>query len=58
MNQDMKKAIDNSYTSNTILIDANLKAFLLRSDQENGNHFTISVQYSTKVPAGATRQEK
>lgn len=50
MNQDMKKAIDNSYTSNTILIDANLKAFPLRSDQEKGNLLTISVQCSIKSP--------
>ena len=50
MNQDMKMAIDNSYTSNTILTDANLKAFPLRSDQEKGNLLTISVQYSIKSP--------
>ena len=47
---DMKKTIYDNCTSNTILSDANLKAFPLRSEQEKGALLTTSIQYSIKSP--------
>ena len=48
MNLDVKKNIDDNYTSNNIFSDANQKGFPLRSEQEKGALLTTFTQYSIK----------
>ena len=48
MNLDVKMVIHDNYTSNTIVSDANRKAFPLRSEQEKGALLTMFTQYSIK----------